>query len=217
MSQAPVLEAPTADPSDLDRQALVGPNGTKPGPVRPGRVAMTRCGYCAFGNNHGSCPGGVRNGNGSIHQCTCRETPRCGQLRCTDCNNREEGTVGSDWRCLDKDDCAAAQERVALANPVVQAVRRIHAEHGKYPAGASATHGGVEAPEKAPRSRKAPSAGGKPCLCECGETTGGGTFRPGHDSKYLNRLVAEPGDSSRTLAYAVSEAFGKKYEKRVGN
>lgn len=176
---------------------------------------MTRCGYCAFGNNHHSCPGGVRNGNGSIVQCTCRETGRCGQLRCTDCNNREEGTVGSDWRCLDKEDCRAAQERTAQTNPVVQRVRAIQAEYRKAPLRHSATLDGAEGPGSAPRSRKTPSQPGKPCLCECGETTGGGRFRPGHDSKYLNRLVEAGDQTAKNLAYEVSEAFGKKYEKRI--
>lgn len=173
---------------------------------------MVTCGYCAFGGNHHRCPGGVRNGNGSIARCACRETERCGSTRCTDCNNREAGTIGSDWRCLDKNDCDAAQERSALANPTYQRVLAVREAHGKPSLGSTPT----DTPAAAPRSRKAPGQAGKPCRCECGETTGGGTFRPGHDSKYLNRLVAQADDEARGLAYAVSDAFGAKYEKRVG-
>ena len=29
------------------------------------------------------------------------------------------------------------------------------------------------------------------CECECGETTGGGRFRPGHDAKLKSRLIHE--------------------------
>lgn len=31
----------------------------------------------------------------------------------------------------------------------------------------------------------------KPCLCGCGESTGGGTFRAGHDARYKSTLIRE--------------------------
>lgn len=178
-------------------------------------VAMTRCGYCSFGNAHNRCPGGVRNGNGTIHPCGCRETSRCGSIRCTDCNNRDAETIGEDWRCLNRDDCMAEQERQAQANPVVMRIRAIVAEHKKAPSRASEDLDPTDIPARAPRRSRGATEAGRPCLCECGETTGGGRFRPGHDSKYLNKLVNHAGDESRGLAYDVSEAFGKKYDKRT--
>lgn len=177
---------------------------------------MTACGYCSFGGNHHQCPGGVRNGNGSIHRCSCRQTERCGAIRCTDCNNREAETIGSDWKCLNRDDCLAAQERTAQANPVVMRIRAIQAEYRKAPRSASYDQDGTSTPIGAPRVSRRAREAGKPCLCECGEITGGGTFRPGHDSKYLNRLVEAGDQTAKNLAYAVSEAFGKKYDKRTG-
>ena len=64
------------------------------------------------------------------------------------------------------------------------------------------------------------------CKC-CGEPTKGGRFLPGHDSRYLSRLVEQFTDSTkraaaeepediRRLAHAISAAFGNKFDKRVG-
>jgi hypothetical protein len=172
---------------------------------------MTSCGFCEFGGNHHQCPGGVRNGNGSIYQCGCRETDRCGSIRCTDCNNRDAGTIGSDWRCIDRNDCEAEQQRRALMNPTYQRVLAVREAHGKP----SEYRDPTSTPPPAARPRKAPSEAGKPCTCGCGETTGGGRFKPGHDSKYLNTLVAQAGEAARGLAYDISEAFGMKYDKRI--
>lgn len=184
-------------------------HGTKPSAGRL-KNPMTTCGFCND-NHHQSCPGGVRNGNGSIVQCSCRKIERCGSIRCTDCNNRDAGTIGTDWKCIDRNDCQAEQERSALRNPTYQRVLAVREAHGKP----SATQDPTDIPASAPRPRKAPSLAGKPCTCGCGETTGGGRFKPGHDSKYLNQLTAAPGDHSRGHAYEISEAFGKKYDKRV--
>lgn len=180
---------------------------------KPRVTAMTACGYCTFGGNHHQCPGGVRNGNGSIARCTCSETERCGSIRCTDCNNRDPETIGEDWRCIDRNDCLAEQERSAQKNPAYLRIREVREAHGmdrKIRRGTS-TPGDPEKPSRAPRS----AATGKPCTCGCGETTGGGRFRPGHDSKYLTKLVESAGDEARAAAYAISDAFGAKYDKRA--
>lgn len=186
----------------------------RPNKVRP----MVTCGFCAFGGNHQSCPGGVRNGDGSIVPCRCT-VPGCraGQPRCTDCNNREAGTIGEDWRCINKDDCQATQEIMARRNPVVMRVRAIREAHGKSPEVAD----GPEAREGAPRSSRGQREPGKPCTCGCGQTTGGGRFRPGHDSTYMNKLLEQAKASGAAAAEAqgladqISEAFGRKFTKRM--
>ena len=64
----------------------------------PDEKRMSTCGFCAHGNRHDLCPAGVRNGNGSIHRCTCG----CEYsllIRCTECGLREQpgdGQIGED-------------------------------------------------------------------------------------------------------------------------
>lgn len=181
--------------------------------TKPKPQAMMQCGHCNV-NHHECCKSGVRNGDGSIVLCNCTHPGcRAGQPRCTECNNREQGTIGTDWRCLDKDDCAAEQERTAQKNPAYLRIRAIREAHRMN----SPKGQGTETPEKRTSSPRTPrsTAGGQPCTCGCGETTGGGKFKPGHDSKYLTRLVEAKGEESRAKAYAISEAFGAKYEKRA--
>lgn len=58
---------------------------------------------------------------------------------------------------------------------------------------------------------------GRACLC-CGETTRGGKFLPGHDSRYLVRLAEQAlTDPAGALAAAgeVSVAFQAKLAKRM--
>jgi len=181
--------------------------------TKPKPQAMMQCGHCNV-NHHECCKSGVRNGDGSIVLCNCTHPGcRAGQPRCTECNNREQGTIGTDWRCLDKDDCAAEQERTAQKNPSYLRIRAIREAHGMDSGKSRGTdaHGRPEKPARTPRK----AGESKPCTCGCGETTGGGKFKPGHDSKYLTKLVEAKGDESRALAFAISDAFGAKYDKRV--
>jgi hypothetical protein len=178
---------------------------------------MLTCGYCEFGGHHHQCPGGVRNGNGSIVRCACTATDRCGAIRCTDCNNREPGEIGPDWRCLNRTDCEVEQERKALLNPTIMRIRAALEPYTRETAfsGPRVTGDDGEALEAPARSRKVARKAGGPCLCGCGETTGGGKFRPGHDSKYLNQLVDLGLEGGLTLAQEISEAFAAKFQKRV--
>lgn len=81
---------------------------------------------------------------------------------------------------------------------------------------------GTGAPRQAPvASVTPPKAGERPsCLCGCGETTGGGRFRPGHDSRFLSRLTGEVerGRLDRDGAMAALDGMPKlqaKLEKRL--
>lgn len=180
------------------------------------------CGFCDTGA-HGLCPGGVRNGDGTIVLCVCPErynpgNCNAGIVRCTDCQNRRSGEVNTDtWKCIDRDACAAEQQRKVDSNPFVQQMAKVRAAREALERSAP-TRTAPSAPrssETPERPREVSSSGSRACLCLCGGHTKGGKFLPGHDSKYLNALVANPGDESRTLAYAVSDAFGAKYEKRI--
>lgn len=183
--------------------------------VRPkAENAMTTCGHCNVGH-HRTCPGGVRNGDGSIYLCGC-SCERAGQPRCTDCNNRNPGEVGTDWRCLDRDACQADIAKRLAESSIGKFLAVWRAERSREARGeALVTEEGQTCRVSTPRRSRGTEKAGKPCLCGCGGTTGGGRFLPGHDSKYLNTLVAMGGDEARTLAADVSEAFAAKLEKRI--
>lgn len=182
------------------------------------------CGFCDTGA-HARCPWGIRNGDGQIVLCTCRLCFEAEHRRCTECNNSQPEEVGDAWKCLDRDACLAEQQRRIDSNPFVQQMQAVRAAReaaekaqealGRARAAARptrATEAPPEAGEPAPQARV---AGGRDCLCDCGGQTKGGKFLPGHDSKYLNRLVGAPGPDSQAAAYAISDAFGAKYDKRV--
>lgn len=175
---------------------------------------MTTCGHCNVGH-HGTCPGGVRNGDGSIYRCGC-SCERAAQRRCTDCNNRRPEEVGEDWRCLDRDACRADVERRVAESSIGKFLAQWRSERAQ-----EARREPLVGPDgqtcrvSTPRSSRAPSRAGAGCLCGCGGTTKGGKFLPGHDSKYLNQLVERGDQEARELALAVSEAFAAKFEKRI--
>lgn len=171
---------------------------------------MTTCGHCNVGH-HSSCPGGVRNGNGSIHLCGCtKEGCLAGQKRCTECHNRVPAEIGDDWHCLNKNDCDAEVQRRLNSNPSYLRMRALFPVPSVLLVDTEATEG-TPTPREPRRSTRGTGA---PCLCGCEETTGGGKFRPGHDSKYLAKLVAL-GPEALDLASAVSPAFAAKFEKRL--
>lgn len=172
---------------------------------------LTTCGFCSFGNAPQLCPGGVRNGDGTIVLCGCTKDHGCnaGKLRCTQCNERHEG-VGTDWRCIDQNECEARIQAKLAKNPTIQQIERAR-EAAKQRQAVSAPRSAASVSET-PRKPSRPSSG--QCLC-CGEPTKGGKFLPGHDSKYLNRLVEQADDEALALAEAVSPAFAGKYLKRT--
>ncbi len=181
-----------------------------------------RCGFCLDGF-HDKCPGGVRNGNGKILVCSCgcelSQIPRC-----TVCNHRDPDDINSNWECIDTAACQARVYKIQAANPVLQRIRESKTAAAQRaaeialattPLPASTPGGGLPAP----------SANSKACGC-CGQPTKGGKFLPGHDSKFLTRLAHQYSQARqmiidadveeiRAQAYAISAAFGAKFDKRV--
>lgn len=168
------------------------------------------CGFCSTGGRHDLCPGGILNGNGTeVYLCGCGEHELV--VRCLDCNNKTPGEVSREtWTCVDAEACQQKRDK-----------RRREADEalfgGRTPAKVS------EARERAPKAPAKPKTG--KCLC-CGETTGGGLFRPGHDAKYLTRFVervkSDPNPAGALdVALAawesqgISEALRAKLQKRV--
>lgn len=155
------------------------------------RTGPLVCGFCQSGNcNH--CPRGVRNGNGSIIPCACSK-PYCGGqvIRCLECKNENEGEVSpDDWRCLDREACELAVRKRLDGNVHVQRVREVMRRVSEQ-----------TTVDKAEKAEKAPK---KETFCiHCGERTGGGLFRPGHDAKYVATQVRAVVDEGSTTAEAV--------------
>lgn len=183
------------------------------------------CGFCDT-EEHSLCPWGIRNGNGNIVQCVCRECHRPEHRRCTECGNRRAEEIGDTWQCLDRDSCAAEQQRRIDANPFVQQMAKVRATREALEAlpGVRTTPSAPRSSDTPPRPARPTSRGPRDCLCGCGGQTKGGKFLPGHDSKYLNHLVATTDlatincseHDARERAYAISDAFGAKYDKRTG-
>ncbi|ALY09986.1 hypothetical protein FDH62_gp28 [Arthrobacter phage Pumancara] len=188
-------------------------------PVRQGQHS---CGHCMV-NKHEACPGGVRNGNGQIILCACKQDGcRAGQPRCTECHNTEANEIGPNWKCIDRADCEAEIERRLAANPTIQWIRSETQKKAVLrPSEDTGAPEGPPARAKVSRTPRKP-AEPTPCTCGCEGLTKGGKFLPGHDSKYLNQLVeaAERGgrhaDEAALRADAISEAFGAKFRKRAG-
>lgn len=165
---------------------------------------MTKCGFCGNGD-HDKCPGGVRNGDGTIVECTCG-CELAGQPRCTDCHHRDAEDIGPDWTCIEKDGCQSRVAKRQKANPTLQMMRKIQAELARQRA----------AEAKVERKAAVPKVAGA-CRC-CGKKTKGGKFLPGHDSRFLTGLVQGAllhGEQNREIAYSISPAFGNKFDRRV--
>ena len=45
--------------------------------------------------------------------------------------------------------------------------------------------------EQTETKKKAPAKAPQDCTCGCGEQTGGGNYRPGHDSRHVSQVAAE--------------------------
>lgn len=60
-------------------------------------------------------------------------------------------------------------------------------------------------------SKKAAKTTPRPCRCGCGETTGGGTFRPGHDARFKGQLLKriDAGGEDGEAALAELKEFPK--------
>lgn len=190
-----------------------------------GTTRLTSCGFCSDGN-HQHCPSGVRNGDGRIWRCQCG-CDRSQQIRCTDCGTRTPDNVNPEtWRCIDPDACQARIEHSLHNNATIRQIRQIQAARGQDKEtnmsktkriAADAQTKATEA--EAPKAKPAPP---RSCACGCEETTGGGLFRPGHDSRLLSALVAATVAGETTVAAqaetwskrGLSDALYAKYVKR---
>lgn len=155
------------------------------------------CGFCQSGNCN-YCPRAVRNGDGRILPCSCSR-PYCGGqvVRCLSCKNENDGEVSpDDWRCIDREACALAVQARLDGNVHVQMVREVMRRVSEN----TATEAKAD---KAAKAKKEPTF----CAHGCGEQTGGGLFRPGHDAKYVAEKVRAVVDDKTTSADDVLRAM----------
>lgn len=160
------------------------------------------CGFCST-NNHTTCRGGYRNGDGSVLICGCQ----CADSKtefCHHCKTTDPGDLGRPWLCDDRDACEGRLKARIEASDFYQSLNQYlsSGDRQKYVA-ARMRVGGINA-----------------CLC-CGESTRGGRFLPGHDSKWLTQKISEIGaglitrDAQVMDVAGVSPALALKLQKRL--
>lgn len=165
-----------------------------------------RCGFCSS-EAHDRCPGGVRNGNGTIFLCRCG-CPRSGVPHCTECWNQVADELTEQWHCVDTVACAERAEANLLANPLMVQIRSIQAAHSG-PAKTTVAVGTTR-----PRHAREVAPAGEPrgiCHCGCGDATKGGKFAMGHDARLrsnLAKIVATAGPAN-DVANALAELIGR--------
>lgn len=171
------------------------------------------CGFCQTGA-HDKCVTAIRNGDGSIVKCRCCLTK---PPRCLECSNRRASEVSEETRlCLDRDACLDTREASRASGPAGKFLRaRERAMRVDRP-DPSYTQTGTDTTPRTPSTAK-PLVG--LCRC-CGGATKGGAFLPGHDSRYLSRLVEQvkTGDLIGHDALAMladKPALQAKLEKRL--
>lgn len=128
-------------------------------------------------------------------ECACDcEAARGG--RCVNCGRTRhadelESATGYDGAsCVDRKSCAEAM----LASPPA-------AKPAKATLGQRDPSRTPPARPKAPKPSRGPAPA---CTCGCGDTTGGGMYKPGHDAKHLKRLFEDVRGGSETFEAALA-------------
>lgn len=178
--------------------------------------AKFACMFCRT-NDHQLCKRVFRHGSGSVHFCPCNDAAHPERkVFCTECYNDNEGEV--DAKVYLCDDVEACGNRIMSRVEKLPMYQDIEAAREK--AVQVQIEQGKRKPPR-PRGEGRPKTG--QCLC-CGETTGGGKFKPGHDARMVSQLatrVQEGADADKVkadfAALGVSDALQAKLAKRIGN
>lgn len=152
------------------------------------------CGFCST-DSHQYCRSVIVNGDGAtLVKCPCG-CDQSQQLRCVVCENKQQDEIDPErYACIDATACMGEYNR-----------RRARAESLLFP-------NGIEIKEK-PR--------GNECNCNCGESTGGGLFKPGHADKLVANVAKEvkagamTEDDAREMLLQISEGLLKKLDARL--
>src|SRR5690625_129274 len=102
---------------------------------------------------------------------------------------------------MNKDTCARNNQKLMEQDPTTTKIRESQQRAQK------------PRQDTTPKAtKKAPS-----CLCGCGGMTKGGQFLPGHNARYLTKLLEmDDRQQAQKLAADVSSAFYDKFSSRAG-
>jgi len=161
------------------------------------------CGYCATGS-HDNCKRAIRAGDGHIMLCPCTEhaTLAGAEVKCTECYNTDIDELDEKlWLCIDRTDCESRIRERLGKDPSYALIHQAYAN--------ASVRLEREAKERPARSKSPSRPSSGKCAC-CGETTGGGLFRPGHDARLVSQTAADvaAGKLSPVDAVAKFEGLG---------
>jgi hypothetical protein len=191
---------------------------TPPSNVPPEIQRVWRCQFCADGH-HGSCPGAVRNARPGRRLVKCYCCAR--EPYCVDCKSAEDVDVET-WSCREPLACALrVRERLEMSSQhrqlqecradSIERARRIRRETEALRAGVPLDEvDSFDLPEEPRRKKPRRNPEPRPCGCgtDCGKTTRGGEFAPGHDMIRKSRLLKASRDSGDSEAQAELEQRG---------
>lgn len=190
---------------------------------RPVKMNDGICGFCFVQTEtaHQMCRRSTRNGNGSVVFCKCdhpfHAPHQAGTPRCSECYNITEGEVDKKtWLCVEADECNARVHERIKNDSTIQMIEAVRAKARE----SQAADGHARAARRASSGEGRPTSG--VCLC-CGEATGGGKFRPGHDARLVSRVAQEVADGKVTPTDAlekfaelgVSDALQAKLKRKI--
>lgn len=104
--------------------------------------------------------------------------------QCRECG-RKGTTLDDHGQCVDRTNCANAILEASTQRAAARAAAKAETPAKRSPSGGSATK--------------------RPCKCGCGEMTGGGMYRPGHDARHVSALTRAVKAGETALHDAVGE------------
>jgi hypothetical protein len=173
------------------------------------------CGFCST-NNHHLCIVAVRNGDGTPYPCGCalemirRNHPIA---RCVDCGNRRAEEVGLNYMCTDP--AACQNDRDTRAAATLREMFQVEPGAELSPT----MQASIKITTKETSVTKPAKLGVGSCLC-CEVPTRGGSFAPGHDTRFVSILVHDvlTGAADREVVRAQLDLMPKlqdKFDKRL--
>lgn len=116
--------------------------------------------------------------------------------QCKECSRKSE----------DLDDNGQCTDRRSCANSILASAAAARAERAKK---------ALVAPPKRTNVRSGVGGPAPDCRCGCGEKTGGGNYRPGHDARHVSKLTAAIKSGETTLDRALADLPSDKLRDKL--